>query len=340
MEFQNTGITIVPEVTVEEKYSAIIETALGRIYTFTENALEKHRVEELYDLEKSKLNLELATRILEKKGGRTVVGFQFETHPDTSDDNFQVYVKKVTKSGKSFKYLLTPTVQQIMLQLVSLEDRRTIAIFSLLNSNPEVSYRILTTLYGNQLRRLLKQVSPTITEVVRTKLEKLKVAKPGVDSGIWKSGNDLTLPAPPTSMGEQRTAQDNILQVMADETTFHEIYQYVSHVEARAERIREKQLRLEANPDVPRNEIYEQMIREDMDQLENCYARIHIYLKAYYKNKDRRTTDQNFILRQFFGSEIENIIGETGILEDLLCLLEDAYFENIKRHQELYSRAQ
>jgi hypothetical protein len=340
MDFLNTGIKIVPDVTIEDKYSTIIETSLARISTFTENAVDKNRVEEMYDLEKSKMNLEVATKLLQKKGGRLIVGFQFETHPDMGDDNFQVYVKKVTKSGKSFKYLLTPTVQEIMLQLISLEDRRTIAIFSLLNSNPEVSYRILTTLYGNQLRRLSKQVSPLITDVVKAKIEKLKVAKAADDSGIWKSGTETMRPPSANQAVEQRTAQDNILQVMADEATFNEIYQYVSHVEARAERIREKQRRLEANPDVPRNEIYHQMIREDMDQLENCYARIHIYLKAYYKNKDRRALEQNFILRQFFGGEIENIIGETGILEDLLCLLENAYFENIKRHQEIYSQAQ
>ncbi len=340
MDFQNTGIKIVPDVTIEEKYSTIIETSLARISTFTDNAIDKNRIEELYDLEKSKLPLDVATKLLQKKGGRLIVGFQFETHPDAGDDNFQVYMKKTTKSGKSFKYILTSTVQEIMLQLISLEDRRTIAIFSLLNSNPEVSYRILTTLYGNQLRRLLKQVSPLITEVVKAKIEKLKLAKAADDSGIWKAGTEAMPTVPAVPAAGQRTAQDNILQVMADEATFNEIYQYVSHVEARAERIREKQRRLEANPDVPRSEIYHQMIREDMDQLENCYARIHIYLKAYYKNRDRRAQEQNFVLRQFFGAEMEAIIGETGILEDLLGLLEEPYFENIKRHQEIYSSPQ
>jgi hypothetical protein len=119
---------------------------------------------------------------------------------------------------------------------------------------------------------------------------------------------------------------------LADDGIFDEINQYVGHIISKSDRIREKRLTLERNPDMPKEEIYAQMIREDLDQLENCYARIHIYLKAFYKNKDRRSVGQNRVLRQFFGGQIELITGETGLLEDLLCLNQEEYFKNLARH--------
>ncbi len=123
--------------------------------------------------------------------------------------------------------------------------------------------------------------------------------------------------------------------MMADDGIFAEINQYVEHVVSRSDRIHKKRMMLENNPTMPRAEIYEQMVREDLDQLENCYARIHIYLKAFYKNKDRRTMGQNRVLRQFFADQIEKIMGETALLEDLLSLDEERYFKNIDRHKEL-----
>jgi SpoVK/Ycf46/Vps4 family AAA+-type ATPase len=122
---------------------------------------------------------------------------------------------------------------------------------------------------------------------------------------------------------------------MADDSTFNELNQYVENVQSRAEHIREKRKRLEENPDIPKDRLYEEMVREDLDQLENCYARIHIYLKAFYKKKDKRTTDRNKILRQFFGAQIEKIFGDASLLEDLLSLDENAYFKNLERHNEL-----
>jgi hypothetical protein len=73
------------------------------------------------------------------------------------------------------------------------------------------------------------------------------------------------------------------------------------------------------------------MIREDLDQLENSYARVHIYLKAFYKNKERRPPGQNRVLRQFFADQVEKILAETGLLEDLLSLSEEEYFKNLAR---------
>ncbi len=271
-----------------------------------------------------------ATKIL-KAAGRLVVGFQFEIRPDADDDNFRLYVKKVTESGKVFKFYLTGTVQQIMLQLISLEDRRTIAIFSMLNSSMEVGYRILTTLYTNQLKRLVIRAPSFVRPGMLQKLEKLSLAKLSDEPDIWKD-------EPPSTQvsgkpkGDRPGSQDNLLQVLADDGIFSEINQYVGHILSKSDRIREKRLTLEQNPDMAKEEIYQQMIREDLDQLENSYARIHIYLKAFYKNKDRRVAGQNRVLRQFFASEIERITGETGLLEDLLSLNQNEYFKNIARH--------
>jgi hypothetical protein len=324
------AIQIIPDLTIDDKYSAIIDEALNRIQSFTGNALRDDRIRELFTLEKSNLDVAAATKIL-KAAGRLVVGFQFEIRSDADDDNFRLYVKKVTESGKVFKFYLTATVQQIMLQLISLEDRRTIAIFSMLNSSMDVGYRILTTLYSNQLKRLVVRAANFVRPTMSQKLEKLSLAKSSDDQDIWKD-------EPPAAQvsgkpkGDRPGSQDNLLQVLADDGIFSEINQYVGHILHKSDRIREKRLTLEQNPDMAKEDIYQQMIREDLDQLENSYARIHIYLKAFYKNKDRRVAGQNRVLRQFFASEIERITGETGLLEDLLSLNQDEYFKNIARH--------
>lgn len=335
MNSSNYAIQIIPDLTIDEKYSAIISEAQNRIAHFTGNALRDDRVGELFLLDRSGLNNEKASRVLKAKG-RLVTGFQFEARADSSDDNFRVYVRKLAGGGKTFKFYLTPAVQQIMLQLISLEDRRTVAIFSMLNSALDVGYRILTTLYGNQLKRLVDKVPAFLTEGLTVKIEKLS-AKTPADSDLWKEAADAEAAPLETVKSNRPGSQDNILQVLADDGVFEEITHYVENIISRSDRIREKRIKLEQNPDMPRLEIYEKMIREDLDQLENCYARIHIYLKAFYKNKDRRTVAQNRILRQFFAAEIERISGETGLLEDLLALNEDEYFRNIDRHHQLSS---
>jgi len=327
------AIQIIPDLTIDDKYAAIIEVALNRINSFTHNAVQDERIGELFLLEKSQLDHPKASAVL-KALGRLVVGFQFETRQEASEDNFRVYVKKLLDSGKQVKFYLTPTVQQIMLQLISLEDKRTVAIFSMLNSSMEVGYRILTTLYGNQLKRLVQRTVPFIKGSIQQKLEKIAVAKSS-DEELWQESEEPGMRVSGQPKGDRPGSQDNLLQVLADDGIFNEINQYVGHIISKSDRIREKRLMLERNPDMPKNDIYEQMIREDLDQLENCYARIHIYLKAFYKNKDRREIRQNRVLRQFFGGQIELITGETGLLEDLLCLDQESYFKNLARHQQV-----
>jgi hypothetical protein len=279
------------------------------------------------------LDSQQAVKILTAQG-RLVTGFQFEARSDLPDDNFRVYVRKEWEGGKTFKFYLTPAVQEIMLQLISLEDRRTVAIFSMLNSSMEIGYRILTTMYGNQLNRLLERVPAFLRDGMTTKLEKL-ASRLSEDSDIWKDQIERPTSAQDKPKADRPGSQDNILQVLADESMFQELNQYVAHVVSRSDRIREKRLKLEQNPDMPRDQIYQEMVREDLDQLENCYARIHIYLKAFYKNKDRRLPRQNRVLRQFFADQIERITAEVGLLEDLLSLNEDEYFTNIARHLQL-----
>lgn len=335
MNSSSYAIQIIPDLTIDDKYAAIINEAQNRITHFTGNALRDDRVGELFLLERSKLDSRTATQILNAKG-RLVTGFQFEARTDSSDDNFRIYVRKIADGGKTFKFYLTPAVQEIMLQLISLEDRRTVAIFSMLNSTLDVGYRILTTLYGNQLKRLVDKVPLFLTEGLTVKIEKVS-AKTPADSDLWKETSDAEYARPEETRPGRPGSQDNILQVLADDSVFEEITHYVEHIISRSDRIREKRIKLEQNPHMPKEEIYEKMIREDLDHLENCYARIHIYLKAFYKNKERRTIAQNRILRQFFAGEIEQISGETGLLEDLLSLNEDEYFRNIARHHELSS---
>jgi len=335
MDSASLAIQIIPDLTIDDKYAMIIGEAQNRINAFTDNAIKGERLRELFSLERSNMGPETAIKILNLPG-RLVVGFQFEARPDPAAENFRVYAKKMTDGGKSFKFLLTSTVQEIMLQLISLEDRRTVAVFSMLSSSMDVGYRILTTLYGNQLKRLVDKVQSFLGEGVNRRLEKLALSKNADEDEPWKDNEEPALRTALVAAGGKAGSQDNILQVMADDSMFEEINQYVGHVVSRSERIQKKRMMLENNPDIPRAEIYEQMVREDLDQLENCYARIHIYLKAFYKNKDRRTPGQNRVLRQFFADQIEKIIGETGLLEDLLSLNEVEYFKNIDRHKELH----
>jgi hypothetical protein len=288
----------------------------------------------LFRLERSKLDLTEAVRIL-TADGRLLVGFQFEARGEVIDDNFRVFVRKQTDDGITHKLYLTPTVQEIMLQLISLEDRRTVAIFSMLSSSLEVGYRILTTLYGNQLRRLRARAPQFVREGISTRIEKLSASQVLDDAETWKTSYDTTQPVAAGPLGDRPGSQDNILQVLSDDSLFNELNQYVGNVMSRNDRIRTKRLQVEQNPDIPRQEMYELMVREDLDQLENCYARMHIYLKAFYKNKDKRSTGQNRVLRQFFANEIELITAETGLLEDLLSLNELEYFKNLDRHREL-----
>lgn len=333
MKTSEYAIQIIPELTIDDKYAAIIDDAQRRIRSFTDKALSDGRLGELFVLERSGVDAATGARVL-VADGRLLVGFQFELKGEGPESNFGVFVRKLV-DDKKFKFYLTPTVQEIMLQLISLEDRRTIAIFSMLNSSLDVAYRILTTLYSTQLRGVVNRAAPFVQELMLAKLEKLSAAKSPEEADLWKDGEEL----PPRGVGGTRSdrpgTQDNILQVMPDETLSDEITQYVEQLVSKKERIREKRRQLEENPDMPRSEIFNQMVREDLDQLENCYARIHIYLRAFYKNKNRRNVAQNRILRQFFAGEIEGITGEIGLLEDLLSLNEAEYFMNLYRHKDL-----
>jgi hypothetical protein len=334
MDSASLAIQIIPDLTIDDKYATIIGEAQTRINHFTDNALKGGRIGELFRLERSNLDEGKALRILHGNG-KLVVGFQFEARMDPAAENFRLYVKKVVDNGKSFKFYLTQTVQDIMLQLISLEDRRTVAIFSMLNSSMDIGYRILTTLYGNQLKRLQERIAPFLTDNVLKRLEKLAIAKDPEDEELWKESEVSRVQVSGKPTGERAGSEENLLQVMADDSMFAEINQYVGNVVNRSERIQKKREMLESNPDIPRAELYGQMVREDLDQLENCYARMHIYLKAFYKNKDKRTQGKNRVLRQFFADQIEKITGETSLLEDLLSLNEPNYFKNLDRHKEL-----
>jgi len=334
MDSASYAIKIIPDLTIDDKYAAIITEAQHRMGSFTDNAIKGNRLGELFRLERSNLTSEQASTVLATKG-RLVAGFQFETRGEVVDDNFRLYVKKVHEDGKSFKFYLTRPVQEIMFQLISLEDRRTIAIFSMLNSSLDVGYRILTTVYANQLKRIIEKVPDFVREGITTKVEKLSFAKAGDHDEIWREAGYEETQVSGKPKGTRPGSQDNILQVMADDGIFEEINQYVGHIISRSERIREKLQQIQRNPNIPKSEMYQQMVREDLDQLENCYARVHIYLKAFYKNKERRTVGQNRVLRQFFADQIEKIMGETGLLEDLLALNENEYFKNLSRHGEL-----
>ena len=222
-----------------------------------------------------------------------------------------------------------------MLQLISLEDRRTVAVFSMLNSTLDLSYRVLTNLYGSQLKGLVDKAPPFLIDPILARLERMRGTKSPEDSDLWKENVDGPAADSGSSRSDRPGSHDNILQVMADESMAAEINEYVGSIMSRTERIVEKRKMLEDNPDIPRSEFYQQMVREDFDQLENCYARMHVYLRAFYKNQAKRNSTRNTILRQFFAAQIEDISGETGLLEDLLSLNKEQYFKNIDRHKEL-----
>lgn len=329
-----SAIQIIPDLTIDDKYSAIIDAAHQRMSSFTENAVRDGRLGELFVLKKTPIDATAAMRVL-GGDGRLMVGFQFEARPEASEGTFQVFVKKSVPSGKQIKFYLTPTVQEIMLQLISLEDRRTVAVFSMLNSSMDLGYRILTNLYGSQLKGLVDKAPPFVIDAIAARLERMQGARSPEESDLWKEHVDTQTADSRNGRSDRPGSHDNILQVMADESMANEINEYVGSIMSRTERIEEKRKMLEDNPDIPRSEFYEQMIREDFDQLENCYARMHVYLRAFYKNQAKRSSTRNMILRQFFAAQIEEISGETGLLEDLLSLNKEEYFKNIDRHKEL-----
>lgn len=336
MDSASYAIQIIPDLTIDDKYSAIIAEAQQRMASFTQNAIKGNRLSELFLLDRSNLTQAEASGILMAEG-HLVAGFQFSTRGEVVEDNFRLYVKKKLESdGRVCKFYLTRPVQEIMLQLISLEDRRTISIFSMLNSSLDVGYRILTTVYAAQLKRILQQVPDFVRQGITTKVERLTFARSEANGDIWKEDEDLSTQVSGKPKGDRAGSQDNILQVMADDSTFAEINEYVGSVVSRSERIREKLTQIQENPDIPRSDMHQLMVKEDLDQLENCYARVHIYLKAFYNNKDKRSTGQNRVLRQFFADQIEKTMGETGLLEDLLALSEAEYFKNIARHRDLF----
>ncbi len=56
MNSNNYAIQIIPDLTIDDKYAAIITEAQNRINSFTENALKGDRVAELFLLERSKID--------------------------------------------------------------------------------------------------------------------------------------------------------------------------------------------------------------------------------------------------------------------------------------------
>jgi hypothetical protein len=163
MDLTSLAVQIIPDLTVDDKYATIIDEAHRRMASFTEKAMKDGRLGELFVLDKTGLDDWSAEQIL-KAGGRLIVGFQFEHRPDPTDSNFQLFVKKAVSGTTEFKFFLSPTVQEIMFQLISLEDRRSVAVFSMLNSSLDLGYRILTSLYGTQLKRWLPP-RPPVTDL-------------------------------------------------------------------------------------------------------------------------------------------------------------------------------
>ena len=333
MDVASHAIQIIPDLNIDQKYTGIISEAQNRIETFIENAVKNGRLHELFELDVSGMSVEDAEKIL-TFGGRLSVGFQFDSRAESLEENFRIFVRKTLENGKKFKFQLKPQVHEILLQLISLEDRRSVAVFSMLNSSLEMGYRILTSMYGTQLQRLLEKAPEFISGEMAQKLEKLRGGNPMDTADLWDS-RDTSGAMMGSPDGRPRGSEDNILSVKADDNTFDEINQLVDQVASRRDRIREKRRQLEENSDLPRSELYWQMVTEDYRQMENCYARMHIYLKAFYKNKNKRNNVRNRILRQYFAHQIENITGETALVEDLLALNEEEYFKNIDRHQEL-----
>ena len=333
MNLNHLPIRIIPDLTIDDRYSAIVEESQARIDSFTMKAIKDRRLSELFVLDKGGMDTSAAVKILTGHG-RFLVGFQFEARPESPNQNFTIYVRKFIDGGQAVKFTLTSTVQDIMLQLISLEDHRTVAIFSMLNSSMDVGYRILTTTYGSQLQRLVDKAPSFLQEGIDRRLDRLTMSKAMGEEELWKDSVVLDEGVRSIPDSKRPGSQDNILRVLIDEATSAEINDYVEKLISSSERIQQKRLTLRENPQAPRRDIYEQMVRDDLEQLENCYARVHIYLKAFYKNKERRIGAQNRILRQFFADQVEKIIAETALLEDLLTLSEEEYFKNIAHHDE------
>ena len=333
MNLNHVPIRIIPDITIDDRYSAIVEEAQARIDSFTTKAIRDRRLSELFVLDKGGMDTSAAVKILTGHG-RFLVGFQFEPRPESSTQNFTVYVRKFIDGGQAAKFTLTSTVQDIILQLISLEDHRTVAIFSMLNSSMDVGYRILTTTYGNQLQRLVDRAPPFLQEGISRRLDRLAISKAVGEEELWKDSVVLDEGIGSVPDPKRPGSQDNILRVLIDEATAADINDYVEKLISNSERIQQKRWTLRENPETPLPDIYEQMVRDDLEQLENCYARVHIYLKAFYKNKERRIGTQNRILRQFFADQVEKIIAETALLEDLLTLSEKEYFKNIARQDD------
>ncbi len=333
MNFKDLPMRIIPDLTIDDRYTAIVEETQARIDSFTAKAIKNRRLDELFLLDKSGIDSDAAAKIL-SGSGRFVVGFQFEMHGGNSTQSFTIYVRKFTDNRTAVKFTLTSTVQDILLQLISLEDHRTVAIFSMLNSSMDIGYRVLTAMYGNQLQRLVDKAPTFLQEGISRRLDRLAISRSVGEEELWKGSAVLEDGTRPSTDSRRSGSQDNILRVLVDDATSAEINDYVENLISNSERIQQKWVTLRENPEMPLPELYEQMVRDDLEQLENCYARVHIYLKAFYKNKERRIGAQNRILRQFFADQIEKIVSETALLEDLLTLSEEEYFKNIARQDE------
>ncbi len=94
MNSSSYAIQIIPDLTIDDKYAAIIEQALVRLDSFTTNALRGNRLRELFRLEKSRIDDAVAAKVLSEKG-RLMVGFQFEIRADAPDDIFRIYSEKI-----------------------------------------------------------------------------------------------------------------------------------------------------------------------------------------------------------------------------------------------------
>ena len=163
MNSKNLSIRIIPDLTIDDRYSAIVGETQARIDSFTTKAIKNRRLDELFVLDKSGIDSDAAAKIL-SGSGRFVVGFQFEAHPGNSSQNFSIYVRKFVDARTAVKFTLTSTVQDILLQLISLEDHRTVALFSMLNSSMDIGYRVLTGMYANQLQRLVDKAPILLRE--------------------------------------------------------------------------------------------------------------------------------------------------------------------------------
>ena len=63
MNANGSAIQIIPDLTIDDKYSAIIEAAHQRIRSFTENALKDGRLGELFVLKKTPIDATAAVRV-------------------------------------------------------------------------------------------------------------------------------------------------------------------------------------------------------------------------------------------------------------------------------------